>query len=196
MCHGHVTARFGLACASRDMAEGRTRLCVPVRCRSRSRCRLPGCGEPRHRQDCPELRRENNSKEIFTRQLLAGACCGESRSRCCTQPSMKNSSREGLRGRERELLRLPGFYCAGETKKFISCPQTLGTGGFKLAGESECVWMDGRSWGCEEAMEPLAHGCSVPAELPRHVPPSPFTHLYERAFDPTRLCCPVEGREA
>lgn len=107
---------------------------------------------------------------------------------------MKNSKEEG-----RELLhalRLPGFYCAGETKKFILCPQTLGTGGVKLAGEVGCGWLDGRPWGCEEVMELLRHGCSMPAKLPRHVPPSPFAHAYEPAFDPTRPLCPAEGREA
>lgn len=124
VCHSHVTARFGLACASRDTAEGRTRLCVPVRCRGRSRCRFPSCGEPRHQQDCPELGRENNSKEIFTRQLLAEACCGKSRSRCCTQPSMKNSSREGLRERERAVAVARFLLCRGDQEVHLASPNT------------------------------------------------------------------------
>lgn len=49
-----------------------------VQCHGHSRCRLLGCGEP---AGLPGAGGENNSKEIFRRQLLAGACCGKNRSR-------------------------------------------------------------------------------------------------------------------
>lgn len=73
---------------------------------------------------------------MFRRQLLAGACCGGSRCRCCTQPGTKSSGGEG-----RELLRSPGLF-RRETQQLIPCPQTLGTGGVKLAREVGCGWME------------------------------------------------------
>lgn len=40
---------------------------------------------------------KNNNQMVFTGQLLAEACCGKSRSRCCIQPSVKRAKGKGER---------------------------------------------------------------------------------------------------
>lgn len=62
---------------------------------------------------------KNNNQMVFMGQLLAEACCGKSRSRCCIQPSVKRAKGKGERC---------SVGCVAP-RMLVWCPQGLGTEG-------------------------------------------------------------------